>query len=74
MAVGAYHVSDPPLVWNSKFLSLRLKRLATIELSPCLGVHGLKYMDINTVYSAPSSTLLTKSSILQSGFHYVCVL
>ena len=34
----------------------------------CLNIHGLKYMDINTVYSAHPSTLLpllTKSKILQ---------
>ena len=39
----------------------------------CLDIHGLKYMDINTVYSAPPSTLLTKSKILQSEFQCVCV-
>ena len=43
----------------------------------CLDIHGLKYMDINTVYSAPPSTLLpllTKSKILQPEFQYACVL
>ena len=81
MAVGAYHclyVSDPPLVWCSLFLSLDLDQLAQIELSPCmLNIHGLKYMDINTVYSAPPSTflpLLMKSKILQPEFQYACVL
>ena len=43
----------------------------------CLDIHGLKYMDINTVYTAPPSTLLpllTKSKILQPEFQYACVL
>ena len=46
----------------------------------CLDINGLKYMDINhvnTVYSAPPSTLLpllTKSKILQPEFQYACVL
>ena len=43
----------------------------------CLDIHGLKYMDINTVYSVPPSTLLpllTKSKILQPEFQYACVL
>ena len=78
MAVSAYaylYVSDSPLVWDCKFLSLDLERLAAIELSPyawVMGIHGLKYMDIiYTVYSAPPSTLLTKSKILQSAFQYV---
>ena len=40
----------------------------------CLGIHGLKYMDISTVYLAPPSTLLTKSKILQSWVPiYLCV-
>ena len=40
----------------------------------CLDIHGLKYMDINTVYSAPPSTLLpllTISKILQPEFQHV---
>ena len=40
-------------------------------------IHGLKYMDINTVYSAPPSTLLpplTKGKILQPEFQYAYVL
>ena len=43
----------------------------------CLDIHGLKYMDINTVYSAPPTTLLPlfmKSKILQPEFQYACVL
>ena len=43
----------------------------------CLDIHGLMYMDLDTVYSAPPSTLLpllTKSKILQPEFQYACVL
>ena len=42
----------------------------------CLDIHGLKYTDINTVYSAPPSTLLPllkKSKVLQPEFQYACL-